>query len=155
MENRYTKIILAVLSLILALGFELKFLASLGWSFDLFLLAVIIPAFFLDTAEFIFFGVFATFLSRLIYPFDSGGIFALMALPLVIFALKRILLWQSWFEPLLATALGILGFYALVGAPILANGFGFLAMDIAVSFAFAWGLYALFGRFTNNGRQRL
>jgi len=148
----FIKTFLAVLALLLALVVELRFLASLGWSFDFFLLAIIVPAFFLDAAELVFFIVFAAFLSRFIYPFGSGEILALLAIPLVIFALKRVLLWQSWFEPLLAAIFGILGFYMLVGAPMLANGFGFLAANVAVSFVFAWGLYALFSGFTNNGR---
>ena len=152
MRAPLTKVFLAVLILLLSLDVELRFLASFGWSFDFFLLAIIIPAFFLDTVEFIFFGVFAAFLSGFIYPFGSGEMFALLILPLVIFALKRVLLWQSWFEPLLAAIFGILSFYILVGAPILANGFGFFAANVAVSFAFAWGLYALFSGFNNNGR---
>lgn len=152
MSAQFTKVLLAVFALFLALAIELRFLASLGWSFDFFLLAIIIPAFFLDTAGFIFFGVFAAFLSRLIYPFGSSEIFAVLAIPSAIFVLKKVLPWQSWFEPLLAVVFGIFGFYVLIGNPVFANGVGFLAANIVISFVFAWGLYALFSRFNSNGR---
>ncbi len=152
MRTPFVKVFLAILVLFLALVVELRFLASLGWAFDLFLLAVIIPAFFLDTIELAFFGIFVVFLSRLIYPFGSGEIFALLVIPFAVFILKKVLLWQSWFEPLLAAIFGIVGFYMLVGVPMFANGIGFLAANIVVSFAFAWGLYAFFGKLNNDGR---
>ena len=152
MRTPLTKVFLAILVLLLALAVELRFLASLGWAFDFFLLAIIIPAFFLDTIELIFFGVFTAFLSRLIYPFGSGEMLALLAIPFAVFILKKVLLWQSWFEPLLAAIFGILGFYALARAPMFANGIGFFAANIVVSFAFAWGLYGFFGKLNNDGR---
>lgn len=152
MRTPLTKVFLAILILLLASAVELRFLASLGWAFDFFLLAVIIPAFFLDTVELVFFGVSTTFLSRLIYPFGSGEILALLAIPFAVFILKKVLLWQTWFEPLLAAIFGIIGFYTLVGAPMFANGIGFFAANIMTSFAFAWGLYAFFGKLNNNER---
>lgn len=152
LQTGFSKIVLACLIFLAAVTLQLKFLSALGWSFDLLLMAILIPTFFLDGAEFIFFGIFSAFIFRIIYPFNFGELAVLALLPIAIFILKRILFWQSWFEPLLAAIFGILGIYLLVRAPIFADGIGFLAMDVAVSFVFAWGLYALFTAFIKHGR---
>lgn len=152
MRSGFIKFTLSALIFLLAAILQLKLIAALGWSFDVLLLASLIPIFFLGTVEFISFVAFSAFILKILYPWSAGEIAAFAVFPLLIFFLKQILPWQSWFEPFLATIFGIFGFYLLIGAPLLANGFGFLVVDFFVSFIFAWGVYAFFGNFTKNER---
>lgn len=155
MPRSAIRMLFSLISFLLAMALQIKFATALGWSFDLMLLTMVVPAFFLGAAEFLFFGAFCVFLLRIIYPFGLPEIAALAAIPLAIFVLKRVVFWQSWFEPLLAAVFGVFGFYILSGSDPLANGYGFIIMDLTLSVALGWGLYWIFGKFLSNERQGL
>lgn len=142
MNSGWKKVLMSVLLLLLGSALELKIKAALGWSFDLMLIALLLPVFFLDIPGTLFFAAFSAWLFKTIYPFSALEAGTMAGLFILVFILKRSFPWQSWLKPFASVVLGILVFYGVANSKIFSEP-GLLFADLAVSSVFAWVSFAM------------
>ena len=139
------KIFLIIMLLFFAGTFALKQKAAFAWVFDFLPVVLLIVPLFLNAGEFLFFEILSIFFLSSLYPFPAAETVILALLPVFAFVFRRFFAWITWAEPFLISFAGICGLYACISPAFFGNP-GFALLDLAVSMAFAWILYAVLNK---------
>ncbi len=106
------KLFASLFVLLLASGFQYGAKALFGWSPDFVLGVLITFSFFLGYIEILFIGALSALLLNW-KPYVSPEIFMLIALPLLVFGIKRYFPWRIELSHLLSVFFGIAVFYGI------------------------------------------